>query len=394
MHENSWLEGTSPAFRLMIATSWLAPPRWQDMQEKAIREALCAKLDWREFLRLVDRHRTPALSWASLKRVPGLDVPDPVKQGLQKRSDTCRMHAIRHSLQLAAVLKAFNRAGNPAMPFKGPTLSLDLYGDLGLRHSRDLDLAVMQEDIPRAQDCLESLGWRMKSNWFALSPRQWERFLHQEHSLDFVYSNGHGQLELHWHNQWDRPGAVRIRWDKSLPSAWQGFSFHAMNPIDRTLYLCSHGANHAWFRVKWLGDLARVVADAEVDWPATLDESHGLGQSIALLASLRLVQELYGLPEPDLPGNPWKDLPSALVISSLGDPREPATLGTLGKLRARIRKNRRDRMLRVHKNWMDALSELAYSREDFRMLRLPDRLFWVYVPLRPILWVWRAVWRV
>jgi hypothetical protein len=258
-----------------------------------------------------------------------------------------------------------------------------------------LDLAVMQEDLPRAQDCLESLGWRMKSNWIALSPRQWARFLRQEHSLDFLDSNGSSQLELHWHNQWDRPGAARIRWDKSLASVWQGCSFHAMNPIDRTIYLCSHGTDHAWFRVKWLGDLARLAADGEVDWPATLDESRGLGQGFALLASLRLLQELYGLPAPDFPGNPWKDLPSALVTSSLGDmsdPREPATRGTLGKFRARIRTNRRNRIVRIHKNWMEALSELAYCREDFRMLRLPDRLFWVYVPLRPILWVWRAVW--
>jgi hypothetical protein len=48
-------------------------------------------MGWMEYLRLVDRHRTPALSWAALRRVPGLVIPEPAKQELQKRSDACRI---------------------------------------------------------------------------------------------------------------------------------------------------------------------------------------------------------------------------------------------------------------------------------------------------------------
>ena len=66
MPESSWLEATSPAFRLMIATSWLAPDSWMDRQKLAIRQAIEAGPDWTEYIRLVDRHRTPALSWAAL----------------------------------------------------------------------------------------------------------------------------------------------------------------------------------------------------------------------------------------------------------------------------------------------------------------------------------------
>src|ERR1035437_3235800 len=94
MPEASWLQSASPAFRLMIATSWLAPTSWQEKQEQAIREAIQvigAGVDWMEYLRLVDRHRTPALSWAALRRVPGLVIPEPAKKELQRRSDACRI---------------------------------------------------------------------------------------------------------------------------------------------------------------------------------------------------------------------------------------------------------------------------------------------------------------
>ena len=135
-------KGLTSAFRLMIATSWLAPPNWQPNQESAIYEAVAADLDWAEYIRLVDRHRTPALSWAALKRIPDLKIPPSAVQQLQKRSDACRMQAIRNSLLLAEVLKLFARAAIPAMPLKGPILSYDLYADVGLRHSKDLDIAL------------------------------------------------------------------------------------------------------------------------------------------------------------------------------------------------------------------------------------------------------------
>src|ERR1039458_5171303 len=159
MPEDSWLQSTSPAFRLIIATPGLAPACWQEKREQAIREAIGAGMDWMEYIRLVDRHRTLALSWAALGRVPGLEIPEPARQQLQKRSDACRMQAVKHSKLLAGMLKSFNRAGIPVMTLKGPLLSLELYGNVGLRQSHDLDLACALGNIRRAQACLENMGW-------------------------------------------------------------------------------------------------------------------------------------------------------------------------------------------------------------------------------------------
>jgi hypothetical protein len=396
MPEASWLQATSPAFRLMIATSWLAPSSWVDQQESAIREAVGAGPDWMEFLRLVDRHRTPALSWAALKRVAGLEIPDEIRQQLQKRSDACRMQAVKHSMLLAGVLKAFNRAGIPVMTQKGLLLSLDLYGDFGLRQSHDLDLVVTVENLPRAQACLESMGWRPESTWFPLTPRQWESCQQHEHNIGFVNPHGGSLLELHWRNQWDVPGLTSARWARSTPSIWAGCTHQSMNPLDRTLDLSSHGAEHTWSRAKWLGDLARIHAAGGLDWVAVLGEAQRSGQERALLACLRLLKDVYGLPLPALPGNPWKDLPPFLVDRSLHAiklPEEPTLAGVLTALPERYRITRYKRLLLPHRTWRESLAELGYSREDYQVLCLPDGLFWAYAPLRPIFWVWRRVLR-
>lgn len=278
MPETSWLQKTSPAFRLMIATSWLAPYSRQDKQEEAIREAIKAGMDWTEYIRLVDRHRTPALSWAALNRVPGLEIPAAAKKELQKRSDACRMRAVRDSLKLAGVLKGFHAAGIPVMPVKGPILSLELYGDVGLRQSTDLDLSVKPEDLAKAQACLENMGWRLDATWFSLSPRQWESVLRHEYHLNFVHSQGDCYLELHWRTRWEVKDQTTDRWARSIPGIWHGCSYEAMNPIDQVLYLCSHGGGHGWFRAKWMGDVARIHAMGRVDWHAVFDQASRTGQ--------------------------------------------------------------------------------------------------------------------
>jgi hypothetical protein len=396
MHESSWLQSSTPAFRLMIATSWLAPASWQDKQEEAIREAIGAGLDWMEFIRLVDRHRTPAISWAALGRIPGLEIPQPAKKELQKRSDASRMQAVKHCMHLAAVLKTFNRARIPVMAMKGPILSYELYGDLGLRQSHDLDLVVLPEDLAKAQDCLENMGWHLNCTYFPMTPRQWEEHWRMEYHLGFIYPHRDCHLELHWRDRWDTPGQNNARWARSIPSVWQGCSHLAMNPIDQVLYLCSHGAEHAWFRAKWLGDLARIHVEGRLDWQAALDQASRTGQERTLLACLRILQDVYGLPMPDLPGNPWKNLSPFLVdhpLYALKVPQNLEVLGALAMARESFRMIRYERLAVPQKTWRDLLAELAYRRVDFRVLHLPDRFFWAYIPLLPILSAWRRMLR-
>ena len=397
MPESSWLEATSPAFRLMIATSWLAPDSWMDRQKLAIRQAIEAGPDWTEYIRLVDRHRTPALSWAALNRIPEFNIPEPVKTELKKRSDACRMQAMRHSLILVEVLKAFNRAAIPVMPLKGPILSFDLYGDVGLRQSKDLDIAVAMEDIQRAQACLENLGWRLDSGYFPLSPRQRESFLLHEHHLGFVHPQGGCILELHWRSRaLESPDQTKSRWASSIQSVWQGCTHQSLNPINWVLDICSHGGDHAWFRAKWLGDMARIHAEERVDWEAVLIEARRTSQERSLLAGLCLLKEVYGLPLPVLPGDPWKDLPSLLIdrpLYALKVYEEPSVPGVMATLQGLLPRYRYNRMVHPQRTWREVLAELAYSRADFRVLRLPDSLFWAYAPLRPILWLWRRVLR-
>jgi hypothetical protein len=142
--------------------------------------------------------------------------------------------------------------------------------------------------------------------------------------------------------------------------------------------------------------MARIHAEGRVDWQAALDQASRTGQEKDLLACLRLLQVVYGLPVPDLPGNPWRNLPSFLITRPLHDLKvleDPASFGALATAWEHFRLIRYERLAVPHKTGRDLLAGLAYRREDFQVLRLPDSLYWAYAPLRPFLWVWRRVLR-
>lgn len=392
MLKADWLANTSPAFRLTIATSWLAPDAFRARQDQAIRAAIHDGLDWEEYSRLIERHGTPGLAWAALSRVPEIEVPEPAVRQLKQRSDDCRKQGLLYCLILADVLKRFNRAAIPAMPLKGQILSFDLYNDVSLRYARDVDVEVRVEDLHRAQSCLVGEGWELESSFFPMSPRQWKSFLRNESHSNFTHVASGCLLELHWRSPWESEQATRSRWAHSMPAVWQKQPIQAMHPGDLALYLCCHGGLHRWFRAKWIGDLARAHALGLLDWAASFDAARRSGEERTLMAGLSLLRELYGLPLPDLPQGLWKGWSPLLVaapIEALMDSAEPVQRAGLTKLRNRLRRSRYERLLWPRKSRWSSLADLFYSREDFRTLPLPDSFFWVYKPIRPALWLWR-----
>ncbi len=97
----------------MMATSWLAPDSWRQNQDEAIREAFATGPDWTEYLALVDRHRTPALSWAALNRLPGITVAGICQAGITE-AQRCLPH------EGDAALSAFGRRAEAVQPRRHP----------------------------------------------------------------------------------------------------------------------------------------------------------------------------------------------------------------------------------------------------------------------------------
>lgn len=397
MRDSLWLRNCSSAFRLMIATSWLAPAPWREHQESAVLKSSSCDIQWQEYLNLVRRHQTAALSWTALKSFSGLTIPEEVKRELRKIDQACRLNALRQTAVLAEVLRDFQHAEIPVIPLKGPLLSLELYGDPGLRQSCDLDFLVVKEDASRAAKRLEAMGWQIEELFDSPSlwtPRQIEAFWRSKRHINCRHPQKGISLELHWRIPSNSPEQTAGQWHDSRESTWSGAHFRLMNPIDLTLYLCHHGSDHGWFRAKWLGDMARIHASGYVDWQAAFNKAHASDCERPLLLCLRLLEELYGLPVPHALRGVAADLPRFLpnqVKCRIGTLPELPPRTLWARLSHRFSLLRYRQLLRPLKLRRRSFLELAICPKDFGVIRLPDRLFWVYVPLRPVLWAWRLL---
>jgi hypothetical protein len=378
----------------MVATSWLAPESWRPRQEQAIRELVEPDLDWDRYLQLVERHRTPAIAWAALQCVKGIDIPEAVREKLQQRSRNARLQTARFSLLLAQALQALERAAIPVMPMKGPLLSLDLYGDLGLRQSHDIDLACKTADIERAYHVLEETGWQpdpiARAFVHDFTPRQKQEYLRYGygHDLSFTHRSG-AILELMWRDPGETTEATNRRWQASHTAVWNNCSYQVLADSDLIHYLCTHGQRHAWFRVKWLGDLARLHADGRIEWQACLGEAQDLGQRRMLLASLSTLVTLYGFSWPGIDMRLQPKLPTFLLRCNLR--AMTAFNCSPNSLENWIELHRIDHYIKPHYSFKEWLLEYSFCGQDYMVLRLPDRYFWMYRLLRPFLFVWRRI---
>jgi hypothetical protein len=60
--------------------------------------------------------------------------------------------------QLLQTLELLRESGIQTVPFKGPALAVQAYGDLSLRQYDDLDLLIHEADVPRAYQLLIANG--------------------------------------------------------------------------------------------------------------------------------------------------------------------------------------------------------------------------------------------
>jgi hypothetical protein len=396
MPKTTWLFRQTPAFRLMIATSWLAPEPWRVHQESTIREAVDAGVDWSEFINLVlNRHRTAAVSYRALSRVPDLSLPKHVIDTLKSNAFATQRSSFHLLKSLQTILKAFSERGISLMALKGPVLSIELYQDATVRHSRDLDIACRTEDLEQSCMCMLELGYQIKGvNYLHLTRKQRNAFLVCERHIELEHSTTGLQVELHWRETCESSENMEIFWDNCIKKSCLGYRIHAMNHADLILYLSFHGGRHSWFRAKWIGDLAMLYTLDPKSWDICLEKCDRQQIKHLIPSVLSLLKELYGLPM----------LSSEIETLCLNTPRFLLTTSLSALVREDNSSNSLSstllrvfhlQMFMIHIKPSLAISErlkaVLYRSADYEEISLPDPLFWVYFMLRPILFLRRKV---
>ena len=366
-------------------------------------------LDWDYFDALVKQHRIQPLLLRGLRQLPGEQTaPFPRLDRYRTRQNEFSMRSMKLLQTLAAVNKAFAEAGIRMISMKGPMLSVELYGDPSMRSSRDLDLMVALEDLPRAGEILRGMGYVLEENPYASTPLRHKYYHIVEHEKHEVYNRDGICLELHWQHDYQTEQSFDELWQRREELALMGRSIAVMGRSDRYPALFIHAAEHGFLRLRWLLDLYELQKKPSFSWQRVFDEMTAQGVGALLLETLLVMYRL------DLPELPDVQTPKFTLAREAGGVR----LTTADDLRPQTGKAKSlsdavyPLLLRevrpTEPEWkaydkhlpttiygktllQSVLLVLGPTKYEFELIDLPDWLFWVYFIIRPFNWLRRKL---
>lgn len=245
----------------------LACLRWPVSAEVSLVIARLAQreLDWTFFLALVGRHRVFGLVEHSL-RGAGVTIPEPQKSSLCDQAKRTSWSELILAGELRAIQDGLQASHVQPTILKGVALSMKAYGRLGLRYNRDIDLLVPWGAVKTACDLLENRGYERIEPPAKAGAAEVERWLRRQKDLVYEHAAKGLMVEIHW-RLFDNPHLLRFedhgRRDKVAISA--DFMVETL-PADLDLiFICAHGAHHAWSRLKWIVDVNAIFAQMSPD---------------------------------------------------------------------------------------------------------------------------------
>lgn len=118
------------------------------------KKELVKDIDWELFLKLANHHRIYPIIYLKIKMIDGNMIPTRVIEILHQKYKENTYHMLRLAAEMEIVSKIFTENHIRLLFLKGPVIAQDMYGDISLRTSKDLDILVPINDISKAEELL------------------------------------------------------------------------------------------------------------------------------------------------------------------------------------------------------------------------------------------------
>jgi len=281
---------TSPELELAIATCRSA---YGDHDAQAIEE-FGAAVRWDRFLALVGRHRIQALCWSGLADFRQ-KVPSDIAERLARQAEITVEHNLRSAIESSRLLGLFESAGIPLLFLKGLTLGALAYPDPFLKMGWDIDVLVPPEQVGEAAGLLRSAGYVAATPASAVDATV-QRWHHTRKESVWHKADGGFHLDLHSRLA-DHPTLLPVIGAASphrKVAIAPGIELPTLCRDELFAYLCVHGASSAWFRLKWITDLAALLhRETTTEIERLYRRSQQLGSGRAAAQALLLAHRLY-----------------------------------------------------------------------------------------------------
>jgi hypothetical protein len=252
--------------------------------------------NWENILVAAGRHGVVPILFHTLKPLlPGIDMPEPVREKMQRIYYLSAARNARVYHQLMIVLTALKDKGINVILLKGAHLADNVYGNIALRPMADVDLMAKQADLLKIHHILLDLGYGSDDGEISckihLAPYMKQNCL----KIDVHFDIAKPPVSL----RYDLEGL----WDRALKCLCRDIETLALSPEDLILHLCSHttldhGFDNGLIPYMDLWQIIDCYGD-QLDWNQVWGRALEWGIERSVVLMLGLTERLLGLPVPE-----------------------------------------------------------------------------------------------
>ncbi|AXI10762.1 Renal dipeptidase [Oceanobacillus zhaokaii] len=355
----------------------------------AIDKGLFQSVDWNLFIDLAMHHRVYPVLHSKLKLAIDKQIPEYVVDTISRPYKQNTLQMLFLTAEMEQISQLFAAREISLLQLKGPALAHDLYGDISLRTSSDLDVLIPIEQLQLAEEILIEQGYK-KEDYIKTVLNDWKW---RHHHITFIHPIKKIKVEIHWRlspGPGKEPSFTEF-WERRRQSTLTKQPVYLLGKSDLYLFLTAHGARHGWSRIRWLLDIHQLVGQ-NLDQEKILhilENYHSLhigGQSLILASELLNTKLPPKMEYLCTRARPWKLAQGAIfylesMVNLHTDPVPESV--------ARYHKRHLFALMSFRQKSIFILSFLYPYPEDHETLPLPMPLHFLYFPLRPFLWAWR-----
>jgi hypothetical protein len=257
-------------------------------------------IEWDYLLEVAETHGLTPLLFQYLNNYHSADTPDEVLNLLNDRYKANELRNRVLTQELYRILDLLHSRGIRALAYKGPSLTLLVYGELGLRQFGDLDILICTTDVPQACELLEKQGYNRTIP--TLSPAKEREFIRTDHEHEFISDDQLVHIDLHWALSTRRfPFQLEPEglFDRAEHLAYAHGNIEHICTQDMLLLLCMHSNKDLWRKLIWVCDIDRLVrTTTDINWDSLWGQARNSHCERMLYLSLLIAHELLQTPVP------------------------------------------------------------------------------------------------
>lgn len=374
---------STPEKRLLIECAHTTVPA---ILAESIRTIVSRDLDWDWLVAVASEHSMVPLLDQNLRALASDLLPS---EQLEELRDAARANAFRGlnlSVELLKILAAFKDRRILALPYKGPVVAMQAYGNLSLRPFDDVDVLVPQRNMPKAHETMLALGFAPGLPWLAAATaRNFPSAVPGEYK--YYSAERDAIVEIHTERTL-RHFPVTPDLDdfasKDVKVTLCEREILTLSPEDALVALCIHGAKDFWARLIWVADISEMIrSHPQLDWDRLSRRADSLRAQRMVSLGLLLASRILGAHIPRDCNLVQDDEETSEMVTHFTQEifaREAQPLSAAERFAFRRRC-----VPGSFSGWRYALRlATTPAQDDLEMLRLPRYLQLLYTALRPL----------